>query len=101
MLIFVLNFYVLSEISFFTRICQMVTCSISGTCHHETNLAWLTHSTIFVSKITSINRVRRDSLEVKTPNASIIFCGSFLILLFFVKITQMVMCPVRGTYNHA
>ena len=47
----------------------MVTCSISGTCHHETNLAWLTRSTIFVSKITSINRVRHDSLEVKTPTA--------------------------------
>ena len=38
MLIFVSNFSVLSEISIFTRICQTVTCIISGTCQHGPNL---------------------------------------------------------------
>ena len=36
---------------------------------------------------------------VKRSNASPIFCGSLLILLFFLKIRQMVICPVTGTHN--
>ena len=127
----------------FSRNCQMVTCIISGSCHHENNLAWvnsfnniclknkvpksnqtrylgvkrsnaspifcwpeLTRSTIFVSKISWLNRIRHDRLGVETSNASPIFCGpmraqfSLLILLSFLKICQMVICPVTGTYNH-
>ena len=101
MLIFVLNCSVLSEISIFRRNFQMVTCTISGTCHY-TRLIWpeLTRWTTFVWKIRWPNRIRRDSLGVKTSNASPIFCGSLLILLFFLKICQMVICPVTGTYNH-
>ena len=33
-------------------------------------------------------------------NACTIPCGLLLKLLFFLKIGQMVICPVRGTYNH-
>ena len=40
------------------------------------------------------------SLGVKTANRKAICCGSPLIFLFFLKICRMVMCPVRGTYNH-
>ena len=77
----------------------MVTCKISGKCHR---LIWpeLTPSTTFVSKIRRLNRISHDSLGVKRSNASAIFYGSLLILLFFFKICQMVICPVTGTYNH-
>ena len=51
---------------------QMVTCTISGT--------WL-------------NRVRHDSLWVKTSNASPMFCGSLLILLFLVKYVTWLYVP--------
>ena len=70
--------------------------------HVTTRLTWseLTRLTTFVSKITLLNRVRHGSLGVKTSNASPISCGSLLILLFFPKICQMVICPVRDTYNH-
>ena len=47
-----------------------------------------------------LNRVRHGSLGVKTSNASPMSCGSLLILLFFPEISQMVICPVRGTCNH-
>ena len=60
----------------------------------------LTRLKTFVWKIRWWNRVRHDSLGVKTSNASPIFCGSLLILLFFLKKCQMVICPVTGTYNH-
>ena len=39
MLIFLPNYSVLSENINFTKNCQMVTCTIGGRCHHETNLA--------------------------------------------------------------
>ena len=79
----------------------MVTCTISGI-YVTTRLIWpeLTRSTTFVSKIRGLKRIRHDSLGVKTSNASPVFCGSLLILSFFVKICQMVICPVTGTYNH-
>ena len=67
-----------------------------------TRLIWpeLTRLTTFVSKLRGLNRIRHDSLGVKTSNASPIFCGSLPILLFFLKICQMVICSVTGTYNH-
>ena len=82
----------------FSRNCQMVQSAV----HVTTRLIWpeLTCSTTFVSKIRWLIRIRRDSLGVKTSNASPIFYGSLLTLLFFLKICQMVICPVTGTYNH-
>ena len=70
--------------------------------HVTTRLTWseLTRLTTLVSKIMLLNRVRHGRLGVKTSNASPIPCGSLLILLFFPKICQMVICPVRGTCNH-
>ena len=39
------------KFQFLSRICHMVTSTISGTCHHEVNTARvITHSTIFLSK---------------------------------------------------
>ena len=58
----------------------------------------LTGWTAFVWKIKWPNRIKQDSLGVKTLNANPLFCGSLLILLFFLKICQMVICPVTGTY---
>ena len=41
--------------------------------------------------------MRHDILGVKTSNASPTFCGSLLIILFFVKICQMVIyVPSQG-----
>ena len=70
--------------------------------HVTTRLTWseLTRLTTLVSKIMLPNGVRHGSLGVKTSNASPISCGSLLMLLFFPKICQMVICPVRGTCNH-
>ena len=67
-----------------------------------TRLIWpdLIRSTTFIWKIWWPSRIRHDSLGVKTLNASPIFCGSLLILFFPVKICQMVICSVTGTYNH-
>ena len=90
MLIFVSNCSVLSEISIFSRNCQMVTCAIICTCHHETDSAWVNSFNKFLSNIGWMNRVRHDSLGVKTSNASAKFYGSLLILLFFLKICRMV-----------
>ena len=44
--------------------------------------------------------LRHSSLWVITSNASTISCGSLLILSPFFKICRMVVCSVRGTYNH-
>ena len=77
----------------------MVTCTNSV--HVTTRIIWpeLTRSTTFVSKIRWLNRLRHDSLGVKISNANPIFCGSLLILLFFLKICQMVICYVTRTKN--
>ena len=48
-----------------------------------------------MEKSTQMAQFRRIIL-----NACTIPCGLPLILLFFLKIGQMVICPVRGTYNH-
>ena len=101
MLIFVSNCSVLSEISIFRRNFQMVTCTADCTCHHETNLARVNYFNNICLKNEVAKRIRHDSLEVEISNAIPIFCGSLLILLFFFKIFQMVICPVTGTYNHA
>ena len=71
--------------------------------HVTTRLTWseLTRLTTLVSKIMLLNRVRHGSLGVKTSNGSPTSCGSLLVLLFVPKICQMVICPVRGTCNHA
>ena len=79
----------------------MVTCTISGACHHEVTLAWVNsfNNTYNKHKVRNIDRLKH-SLGVITSNANIIPCGSLLILIFF-KICQMgQICPVRGTYNH-
>ena len=58
----------------FSRNCQMVT---QSAVHVTTRLIWpeLICSTTFVSKIRGLDRIRRDSLGVKTSNANPIFCG--------------------------
>ena len=48
-----------------------------------------------MKKSTQTPQFRRIILNVCT-----IPCGLPLILLFFLKIGQMVICPIRGTYNH-
>ena len=76
---------------------------VQSAVHVTTRLIWpaeLTRSTTFVSKISGLTRVRHDSIGVKTSNASRILCGSLLILSFFLKICQIVICPATGKYNH-
>ena len=56
---------------------------------------------MFLLKIKpATKQLRHCSLGVKSLNASTISRGSLLKLLFFLKICQMLICPVRGTYNH-
>ena len=50
-------------------------------------------------RILSSHGLSTHFLGVLTSNASIISYGSLVILWFFLKISQMVICPVRGTYN--
>ena len=45
------------------------------------------------------NRIRRGSLGVETWFTSTTSCGSIRPILFLLKISQMVISPVRGTYN--
>ena len=44
--------------------------------------------------------VRILQFRGKPSHARTVSCGSLLILLLFLKICQMVICPVRATYNH-
>ena len=110
----------------FSRNCQMVTCTISGTCHHETNLIWVNSFNNICLKKKVAKSNHNDSLGVKTSNVSPIFCGLLLILLFslnseiphfrllkslhlfqmsyltqkfhyFPGILQMVTCTITGT----
>ena len=71
----------------------------NSTCHGEVNLTlinWLeNHDQLFW-----IMPPLNCSLEVKTANTKTAYHGPLLILLFFHKICQMVICSVRGTYNH-
>ena len=50
--------------------------------------------------VKSVNGLRLGSLGVELSNRSSLYYGSLLTLLFFLKIRQMVVCSVRGTYNH-
>ena len=82
----------------FSRNCHVVTCTISGTCHHETDSGRVNWLNKFVSNIGWMNRVRHGSSGVQTSTARTMSCGSLLILLFFLM--SDVICPVGGTYNH-
>ena len=46
------------------------------------------------------NRLKHSSLEDITWHSNTISYGSVLILWFLLKLGQMVICPVRRTYNH-
>ena len=72
----------------------VVRCTVCGTCHHEGSLA----------RVNSFNNLcyislthRHGSLGVRASNVMTISYNS---ILFLLKIGQMVMCPVRETYNH-
>ena len=78
----------------------MVTCTIIGTCHHEANLARVNSFNNTFSNIKWINQLAHNSLMVKSWNTSTLCFCSLPILSFFLKIYQMVICPVRRTYNH-
>ena len=71
-------------------------------CEHR--ILWLARLTLIFSQNKSdgymSTQLRQGSLGVITSNASSISCRSLLILWFSLKISQMVICPVRGTYNH-
>ena len=76
----------------------IVSQSLQSVVHGTTRLIWpeLTHSTIFHSE----DQLRHGSLGIIRSNVSTISDGSLVIPWFFLKISQMVICPVRGTYNH-
>ena len=59
---------------------------VQSAVHVTTRLIWpeLTRSTTFVSKIRWLNRIRHDSVAVKTSNASRIFyMGRFIFIYFY------------------
>ena len=66
--------------------------------HVTTRLIWLesTHSAIFFPW----NRLRHCSVRVIAWIPSCVSFGSVLLVWYFFKICQMVICPVRRTYNH-
>ena len=75
----------------------MVTCSISGTCHHEkTSLAGVNSFNHLCFKNKFDKSSRHDSLAVKTPIENTIFCGSLLILSFFLKYVRWLYVPSEG-----
>ena len=78
----------------------MVTCTISGTCHHEANLARVNSFNNTFSDIKRVNQLAHNSLIVESWTTSTICFGSLPLLSFLFKIYQMVICPVRRTYNH-
>ena len=82
----------------------MVTCTISGTCQHEANLALVlryTHSTIFVSNLRWVNRLRRGSLGVKTSNTKPCFVIRFSNYYFSQNMSDGYMSRQEDiAYNH-
>ena len=77
----------------------VVTCTISGTCHHETDLAW-------VSSFNNIcfNHKVGDSSQTRQFRGFNLHCENRILLFaphtftFPLKICQMVICHARGTY---
>ena len=97
MLIFVSNCSVLSEISIFlAAILRWWHVQSAVNVTTRLILPELTRSTTFVWKIRWLNRIRHDSLGVKTSNARPLFCGSLLILLFFLKYVRWLYVPWQG-----
>ena len=78
----------------------MVTCTTIGTCHHDSNLARVRSFNNTFSNIKWINQLAHNSLMVKSWNTSTLCFCSLPVLSFFLQIYQMVICPVRRTYNH-
>ena len=76
----------------------MVTSTISGTFHHEHNLARV-YSFKNISFITS-TQTRWFMGYNREGEHHILYFASHAYLPFFFKICRLVICPVRGTYNH-
>ena len=95
------NFSILSDTWILVQNCQMVTFTIIGTCHHEVNLARVNSFNNTFSNIKWRNQLAHNSLMVKSWNTSTFcFCSLPILSFNFLKIYQMVICPVRRTYNH-
>ena len=62
----------------------MVTCTVSGTCHHEVN---------WVRRINSFDQDSFQEKNITSSNTSTICFGSFLKRSFFCKICRLVKCP--------
>ena len=85
---------------FLMKIDQMVTSPVRGTYNHETNLTRVNsfNNICFKFKIDISTQTRQFSDN--TANACTIPGGLLLKLLFLLKICRVVICAVKGTYNH-
>ena len=97
--IVVSNFSVDSEILIFsTQLSDGDMCTITGTCHQEIIWPQLIHWTIPLSYTGTAKSIQKRQFRGKNIEHYIFWFAdpSFI----FLKICQMVICPVRGTYNH-
>ena len=89
----------------------VVRCTADCTCHHPTILErnwnfWVSREVLNKYgdlSIADVARLGHDSIGVKTSNASRIFCGSLLILLFSLKYVRWLYVPSQGhitTYRY-
>ena len=78
----------------------MVTCTTIGTCHHEANVARVNSINNTFFNIKTISPLAHNSLMVESWNTSTLcFCSLPILSFNFLQIYQMVICPVRRTYN--